>query len=312
MASSTATTPLVDHIVILVPHSFLSAPPPSFSEAFRFHPGGRHADGRTENSLVYLADGAYLEFIAFVPGLDPAERAAHHWGSKKEGAVVDWAVTLPSTPEDVAEREKEKEKGTAEEGAETQDLRQEKLFREVQRKVRERNTGIAYGDLRRGGRIRPDGEVLKWSVAFARREDGEPLELGTVPFWCVDVTPRYLRVPFEQPGNAEHPSGAVGVAKVEVLPALSKTAESAKGVYDALFEGRRAAETGGEWDLSSLAGEKVHSGGVVRLGARDGPARIDISFFTDDESWVGREVGGKIDEGHTLTFHLVAASGGAK
>ncbi|KAI1453642.1 glyoxalase-like domain-containing protein [Annulohypoxylon moriforme] len=300
MAPSTDTTPLVDHIVILVPHSFLSAPPSWFSEAFQFHPGGRHADGRTENSLVYLPDGAYLEFIAFLPGLDPADRATHHWGSKKEGTVIDWAVTLPATAEDDAEREREKA-GTSSGG----ELRLEKLFREVQRKVREQNTGIVYSDLRRGGRTRPDGEVLKWSTAFAKREDDAPLELGTLPFWCLDVTPRHLRVPFETPGNAKHPSGVVGVAKVEVHPEPPKTAESAKGVYDALFEGK---QTDGEWKLSSLAGEKVHSGGVVSLGASDGPTRIDITFFTDDESWVGKSVGGKIDGENTLTFHLVAAS----
>ncbi|KAI0887032.1 glyoxalase-like domain-containing protein [Annulohypoxylon maeteangense] len=302
MAASTATTPLVDHIVILVPHSFLSAPPSWFSEVFHFHSGGRHADGRTENSLVYLPDGAYLEFIAFVPGIDPADRATHHWGSKKEGTVVDWAVTLPSTAEDEAEREQE---GAGK--GDGRELRLEKLFREVQRKVREQNTGIVYGDLRRGGRTKPDGAILKWSVAFAKREDGEPLELGTVPFWCLDVTPRHLRVPFEEPGNAKHPSGVVGVAKVEVHPELSQTAERAKGVYNALFEEKQAED---EWKLSSLAGEKVHPGAVVSLGASDNPAKIDITFFTDDESWAGKSVGGKIDGENTLTFHLVATSKG--
>ncbi|KAI1207920.1 glyoxalase-like domain-containing protein [Annulohypoxylon truncatum] len=302
MASSADTTPLVDHIVILVPHSFLSAPPSWFSDVFHFHSGGRHADGRTENTLVYLPDGAYLEFIAFVPGIDPADRASHHWGSKKEGTVIDWAVTLPSTAEDEAEREKER--AAAGDGGE---LRSEKLFREVQRKVREQNTGIVYGDLRRGGRTKPAGEVLKWSVAFAKREDGETLELGAVPFWCVDITPRRMRVPFETPGNAKHPSGAVGVAKVEVHHESLTTAKSAKGVYDALFE--KQTTEGGGWKLSSIAGEKVHSGAAVSLGASDGPARIDISFFTDDDSWAGKSVGGKIDEEHTLTFHLVATSG---
>ncbi|XDG05537.1 hypothetical protein ABKA04_005152 [Annulohypoxylon sp. FPYF3050] len=301
MASSAETTPLVDHIVILVPHSFLSAPPSWFSEVFHFHAGGRHADGRTENSLVYLPDGAYLEFIAFVPGIDPADRVTHHWGAKKEGHVIDWAVTLPSTAVDDAEREKE----TVGEGS-GGELRLEKLFREVQRKVREQNTGIVYADLRRGGRIRPDGEVLKWSTAFAKREDGEALELGTLPFWCLDITPRYLRVPFEEPGNAKHPSGVVGVAKVEIHPESPKTAESAKGVYDALFE-KQTTES--EWKLSSLAGDEVHSGGAVSLGVSDGSARIDISFFTDDAKWVGKSVGGKIDEKTTLTFHLVSASG---
>ncbi|KAI1407955.1 glyoxalase-like domain-containing protein [Hypoxylon sp. FL1857] len=299
MASS--TTPLVDHIVILIPHSFLSAPPAWFADLFHFYPGGRHADGLTENTLVLLADGPYLEFIAFVPDVDPAKRAAHQWGAKKEGTVVDWAVTLPSSPED----EGEKTKGEGEEG-DTKELRQEKTFREVQKKVRDANTGIVYGDLRCGGRTRPDGEVLKWAVAFPKTtEHGSAIEPGIVPFWCLDVTPRHLRVPYEQSGATKHPTGAVGVAKIEVLPELRETVESAGGVFDVLFE--KSTETGSSWKLGSLAGEKVHSGGVVSLDSSDGPSRVEISFFTDDPSLAGKTVGGKVGEENTLTFRLVAA-----
>ncbi|OTA53178.1 hypothetical protein K449DRAFT_402156 [Hypoxylon sp. EC38] len=299
MASS--TTPLVDHIVILIPHLFLSDPPSWFSDLFHFYPGGRHADGLTENTLVLLADGSYLEFIAFVPGVDPAKRAAHQWGAKKEGTVVDWAVTLPSSPEEEKTKREEREE-------ETKELRQEKAFREVQKKVRNANTGIVYGDLRRGGRTRPDGEVLKWAVAFPKRaDDGEAVEPGTIPFWCLDVTPRHLRVPYEQPGVTKHSTGAVGVAKIEVLPELRKTAESARGVYDVLFDKKQSTEVGGSWKLSSLAGQRVHSGGIVRLDSSNGPSRVEISFFTDDPSLAGKTVGGKVDDEHTLTFNLVDA-----
>ncbi|KAI1139414.1 glyoxalase-like domain-containing protein [Hypoxylon sp. FL0543] len=292
------TTPLVDHIVILIPHSFLSAPPSWFADLFHFYPGGRHADGLTENTLVLLADGSYLEFIAFVPGVDPQKRAAHQWGAKKEGTVVDWAVTLPSSPEDADENL----------AGETKELRQENAFREVQEKVREAKTGIVYGDLRRGGRTRPDGEVLRWAVAFPKNaHDGGAVEPGTVPFWCLDVTPRHLRVPYGQPGVTKHPTGAVGVAKIEVLPEIQKTVESARGVYDVLLE-KKSTEIGGSWKLGSLAGENVHPGGIVHVGPSNGPSRVEISFFTDDPSLVGRTVGGKVDEEHALMFRLEAAS----
>ncbi|KAI0838531.1 glyoxalase-like domain-containing protein [Hypoxylon sp. FL0890] len=291
-----STTPLVDHIVILIPHSFLSAPPSWFSNLFHFYPGGRHADGLTENTLVLLADGSYLEFIAFVPGVDPQKRAAHQWGAKKEGTVVDWAVTLPSSL---------KAEGEGGEG-EQKESRQEKAFREVQKKVRDANTGIVYGDLRRGGRTRPDGEVLEWAVAFPKGADnGSAIEPGTVPFWCLDVTARHLRVPYEQPGVTKHPTSVVGVAKIEVLPEFQKTVESAGGIYDVLLE-KQLTEIGGSWRLGSLAGEKVHSGGIVHLGLSDGPSRVEISFFTDDPSLIGKTVGGMVDEEHALTFRLVA------
>ncbi|KAI1771067.1 glyoxalase-like domain-containing protein [Hypoxylon cercidicola] len=308
---STSTTPLVDHIVILIPHSFLSAPPSWFADLFHFYPGGRHADGLTENTLALLADGSYIEFIAFVPGGDPAKRAAHHWGSKKEGTVVDWALTLPTSEED--EGDKVDGQGDAKK------LRQQKAFVEIQRRVQDVHAGIEYADLLAGGRLRLDGEMVKWEVAFPKSTDnsGEgPLERGTVPFWCLDVTPRQLRVPYDTaPDFAKHPSGAVGVAKIEVLVESGSTLEGARGVYDALFgqnaKGTAAdvADGGAEWKVGTLAGQGIHSDGAVHLGAADGTKglQVNISFFTDDKSLVGKSLGGKVDEEHTLTFHLVAA-----
>ncbi|KAF3060066.1 hypothetical protein GL218_04689 [Daldinia childiae] len=291
----TPTTPLVDHIVILIPYSFLSAPPSWFADLFHFYPGGRHSDGLTENTLVLLADGSYLEFIAFVPGADPAKRAAHQWGGKKEGTVVDWAVTLrcPSTPPSVKE--------------EAKFLEQEKHFHEIQEKVRDAKAGIVYGDLRRGGRTRPDGKVLKWAVAFPKHDDGSPVEPGTVPFWCLDVTARNLRVPYTTPRATKHPIGAVGVAKIEILPENRKTVESAGVVYDTILDTKETAETGESWKIRNLFGESVHSGGIVHLDTSNKPARVNISFFTNDLRLVGKSVGGKVDEDHILMFHLVAA-----
>ncbi|KAI6083206.1 glyoxalase-like domain-containing protein [Hypoxylon rubiginosum] len=300
-----STTPLVDHIVILIPHSFLSAPPTWFADLFHFYPGGRHADGLTENTLALLADGSYLEFIAFVPGVDPARRAAHHWGGKQEGDVVDWALTLPSS------------EGGGKEDAKLELLGQQKAFEQIQRKVRDKHLGVEYADLVGGGRVRPDGEVLKWEVAFPKRADdvdGGPVERGSVPFWCLDVTPRQLRVPYEvAPEFTKHPTGAVGVAGIEVLLEPGKTTESAGGVYDVLFGDSAKAGDNAEWKISSLAGQGIHSSGAVRLGPADGTKElhINISFFTDDKSLVGKSVGGKVDEQHTLTFNLVAASNGS-
>ncbi|KAI2631517.1 glyoxalase-like domain-containing protein [Hypomontagnella submonticulosa] len=283
------TTPLVDHIVILIPHSFLTAPPPWFAALFHFYPGGRHADGLTENTLVLLADGSYLEFIAFVPGVDPARRAAHQWGKKAEGTVVDWAVTLPLAQESGVEE------------VQGGELRQEKAFREIQHRVRAANTGFVYGDLVRGGRTRPDGVVLKWAVAFPKDagDDGGPVEPGTVPFWCLDVTARELRVPYT-PAFGRHPTGVVGVASVHVRLGGEGSVGSARGVYDVLLEGKKAT---GEWKLDAPRS----SGAVVTLDGGDGASRVDIAFFTDDPSLVGKEVGGKVDDDHELKFRLVAA-----
>ena len=63
-----APTPILDHIVILVPHETLTNLPPWLTDAFTVLEGGRHADGVTENKLILLQDGVYFELIAFVPG----------------------------------------------------------------------------------------------------------------------------------------------------------------------------------------------------------------------------------------------------
>jgi catechol 2,3-dioxygenase-like lactoylglutathione lyase family enzyme len=66
--------------------------------------------------------------------------------------------------------------------------------------------GLGYEAPYEGGRLRPDGEQLRWRNARAHSQD--------LPFLCGDLTPRALRVP---EGQARvHPNGATGVARLEV------------------------------------------------------------------------------------------------
>lgn len=66
----------LDHIIVLVPYATLRSPPAWITENFTLAPGGRHADGKTENRLICFQDGSYLELIAFV-GDDPKLREGH-------------------------------------------------------------------------------------------------------------------------------------------------------------------------------------------------------------------------------------------
>lgn len=339
--SSTTTPPppppLLDHIVILIPHSFLISPPSWFSAPFRFAPGGRHADGLTENRLVLLADGSYLEFIAFVPGGE-TRRLTHRWGRKPEGTVIDWALTLHAPGDDGdgdGDGDGDDEgKGEIKHGAE---------FRKIQERVEQADAdaGIVYADPVRGGRVRPDGVQLRWAVASAKRKNPSssaaaaaalgaggdkdgwvPLEPGQLPFWCLDETPRRLRVPYEEDADQiRHPTGVVGVAEVEVAVGgesgskeEGKEREALGAVYDAVF-GKQAAGKGDAWEVRTLAGEGRHPPGRVVLAAAQeggsngtGAADIKITFYTDDEDWVGKTIGGKVDDEHTLEFKLVAAT----
>lgn len=295
MTGPATPEPTLDHIVILVPHSFLSAPPKWFADLFTFYPGGRHADGLTENTLVLLPDGSYLEFIAFVPGIGPAAREAHKWGRKREGTVIDWALTLPGS-----------ESGGP--GA------QRAVFDRIRGRVvgAAGTRGIGYGDLTAGGRSRPDGVVLKWATSGAYRgSDGgaaaEALEPGQLPFWCLDETPRGLRVPYLDPGVSEHPTGVVGVALVSITPDDDGDVESLDKVYGALL-GEQDADSDSLWDLKTLAGETLHDGGQVRLEAVGAAPGISIAFFTNSERFAGTKVGGRVTEDVSLEFELVASS----
>lgn len=303
--SLTPTTPLLDHIVILVPHAFVAAPPAWLREAFTVYPGGRHADGRTENVLVLLADGAYLEFIAFVPGLDPEARRCHRWGREAEGTVIDWALTLPTGDEDG--------KG-AEDG-----VPQAAAFGEVREKVARAGTSLTYGSLVAGGRTRPDGEVLRWATAAAYRSVAatatapppqddvaagtEPVEPGSLPFWCLDATPRALRVPYRQDGVTTHGCGAFGPALVALAPVAGARADLER-VYGALL-GTSSSGPAPSWALRTPAGQPEHPVAHIRLDGDGAPGSLRLHLFTNKSDFAGRIVGGEVGQGLSLAFELV-------
>lgn len=175
-------TPQIDHIIILVPYAYITTPPAWITSTFTLSPGGQHADGKTENRLILLADGSYIELIAFIDD-DPARRAGHWWD--KPYGIVDWALT-----------------NTEDEAPDVEGVN-ERLER-VGSKVR-------YQEPIRGGRTRPDGVQMEWRVTFP-----QGVGRGFVPFWCHDVTERERRVPSSREEAVRHPCGAKGVAGVRV------------------------------------------------------------------------------------------------
>lgn len=207
---------ILDHIVILVPHSTLLNLPTWLTDAFAIAPGGRHADGVTENRLILFSDGVYLELIAFVPGKE-AERARHRWGDRREGTIIDWANTL-HTEEDL-------------------DI--------VRDRVKRNTAGFEYEEAVEGGRTRPDGVEMKWVTSSWTIPGANPGEFmgAELPFWCIDRTPRDLRVPYKTASEATcHPSGAVGIAGVTISIADAFTAWALKLTYDAV-QGVQGRET---------------------------------------------------------------------
>lgn len=211
---------MLDHIVILVSSQFLANLPPWLTDSLIVLPGGTHADGLTENKLVVFEDGVYLELIAFVEDADPDKRQSHRWGQRAEGQIVDWACTLL-------------QEGT---GASP-----EEQFTAVQDRIRSAQTGYNYTNPIPGGRITPDGAVLKWAISAPYVDETAfktTLQFtgGELPFWCFDRTPRPLRVPRANPDNLRHPSGAVGVATVSVFVKGYDKLSHLRRVYDAIAD----------------------------------------------------------------------------
>lgn len=173
-----------DHIVLLVPYSYLHHPPNWINDNFTLSPGGVHGDGKTENRLVLFRDGTYLELIAFVND-DPEHRRGHWWD--KPFGVVDFALTSTTDSVDYAA---------------------------INARLQSSGTGVSYGQPKEGGRS-TGGKQLKWKVGIP-----QGVERGNVPFFCEDVTPREWRVAITDK-NTSHPSSVVGLAGM-VLECSSK------------------------------------------------------------------------------------------
>lgn len=291
-------SPTLDHIVILVPRQKLLALPSWVTDSFTVVDGGQHAGGVTENKLILLQDGVYVELIAFVGTGDESDpgRQSHRWGAQPEGHIIDWALSLVAPA------------GTADEE-----------FQQIQARVGAAAVGLVYQDLVAGGRTTPDGVVLKWATASpaaaAAASDGTDLSGGLLPFWCLDRTERQLRVPYASAGGslARHPSAAVGVAGVTLYVADPALLDRLRRVYDAIL----AVTAELEWELA--VPEKLQHGQSPRLRlvpldrhgeaktGSSGPGheqRIELSLFTTGEP---RIVGGHFVGGWRIEVRLEKA-----
>lgn len=283
-------TPILDHIVILVPHETLVNLPSWLTDAFTVLQGGRHADGVTENKLILFQDGVYLELIAFVPGKEE-ERESHKWGRRREGHIIDWANTLQS--EDDLEA--------------------------IRSRVDAARTGISYSSPTPGGRITPGGTELKWVISAPRLDDKGGFVGGEVPFWCLDRTSRDFRVPYHVESNVKHTCGAVGVHRVAIYVKDEELFQTLKATYDAL-QGEEGSRTGdlkaqanafswplrtpeivlGSESLSTLVLVQSDSGNTPTVS---GDISVSLSFVSSTEA--GSVAGNLGDDNWAMGFELI-------
>lgn len=187
-----ADTLRIDHVVILVDE--LSAAIEDFGRlGFTVLPGGRHPNWGSRNAIVPLADGSYLELIAFdnrqassalrrtrqvssaelrAAGRGPVEARVLAWSAPPRG-LADFALLPPDTAQSIAAA---------------------------------REQGLAIEGPFPGSRTRPDGQEVRWQLGIPAAFD--------VPFLCGDVTDRSLRVPT---GPAtHHANGAAGIDRITI------------------------------------------------------------------------------------------------
>ncbi|UKZ91112.1 uncharacterized protein TrAFT101_006108 [Trichoderma asperellum] len=217
MASQSTPESVFDHVILLIPHSQLISLPQWLSDAFTILEGGVHEGGMTENKIVVFKDGVYLELIAFVDGLNPQHRAMHPWGRQPDGHIIHWAHTILSHEE--------------EEGSNNS----EEKFRAVQARIQDSQVGIKYLDPEPGFRTMADGSKRIWANAIPNFDNYKgPIYVNQQPFWTFDRTPRSLRAPIT-PGNASHPSGAVGVAGISLFIKDEEVLTNMVPFYNAIF-----------------------------------------------------------------------------
>lgn len=138
---------------------------------FTVTPGGVHASRATHNALITFADGTYLELMA------PT-------GELPVPGVIDFSVLL------------RRGEGLVGFALQSGDLEGDR--------VRLLNEGFAISPLIPGERRRPDGKVIRWTMALT--------DEGYAPLLIQDLTPRDWRVPGAQP----HANGARGLRAVEI------------------------------------------------------------------------------------------------
>ena len=178
----------LDHAVIFVED--LSEATTDFEQVgFRITPGGTHAGGLTKNALIPLADGTYLELLAF--NIPDTHRDLSH-----SEALKTIAGTTPMDHRFLPR------------GAEGEGFRDLALGTVGLGEVvgNARATGLEIEGPFPGRRVRPDGTEVAWLLGFPRDPE--------LPFLIEDTTNRDLRVPG---GKAtRHPNGVIGLSEIVV------------------------------------------------------------------------------------------------
>ncbi|MBI4276852.1 MAG: VOC family protein [Armatimonadetes bacterium] len=178
----------IDHVIILA-DSLDQSIPRYETLGLEVVRGGIHPQG-TENALISLADGSYIELLAI---RDPSGPGSRLWrrpdgGMRAAGEYGGYAVGSDGLEADMAR---------------------------IQRR------GLTLDGPRAGARERPDGKMLKWKTAVSNHP--------VLPFLIEDETPRTLRIGPPSRGFGMHARTAEIVVVVEDLTGTARLYQQLMG-----------------------------------------------------------------------------------
>ncbi|KAH7340086.1 glyoxalase-like domain-containing protein [Rhizoctonia solani] len=237
-------TNILDHIVHLSHHGKLSETITHWEKlGFKVTPGGTHAGGLTSNALVALADGVYIELIAFEKPPTEPPASENRWAKKQPG-WIDWACL--GLDDHIGRIIAERDQGF--------------------------HSGVEYHKGQDGGRKRAsDGKELKWRLTVPRAKHGQDV----APFFCQDVTPRELRVPAADLDT--HVNTAVGVAHIH-LKVPHAQLDQARAQLSVVFDSQ--PNESDEWELVVPHGRYNPAPRLKLVGADDDtPIIVEVGFY---------------------------------
>lgn len=144
----------------------------------------------SRNKLIVFADGTYLELFCWID----TPREFYAWANKSPG-LIDFALSsLPPL---------------------TALSLHHHVLSQLGGNESSKELDISYTLPEAGSRLRWDDVQVKWESS--RPVSAKSVNRTDFPFFCHDVTPRNIRVPFEDKRKTTHQCGAVGISGVEVL-----------------------------------------------------------------------------------------------
>lgn len=150
----------------------------------------RRTGRSSRNKLIVFADGSFLGLSCWID----TPREFYAWANKSPG-LIDF--TLSSLPPLTAL------------------LLHHHVLSQLGENESIKEHDISYTLPEAGSRLRWDGVQVKWESS--RPVSAKSVNRTDFPFFCHDVTPRNIRVPFQDTRKTTHQCGAVGISGVEVL-----------------------------------------------------------------------------------------------